>query len=115
AWVAFKYLGSKPMYENLAKLGVTIPTHKEVANSALVLKPDAPPKSAKIGLDAFAYARTEPINGEWATVRAEYAKALGEVFAGNASARQALAAIVPVVEPLLGKAPPTPPAGRPAS
>jgi hypothetical protein len=37
------------------------------------------------------------------------------VFAGNASARQALAAIVPVVEPLLGKAPPTPPAGGPAT
>ncbi len=111
AWAAFTYLSSRPMYENLARLGVTIPTLKEVASSPLVLRPDQPPRSAKVALDAFAYARTEPINGEWATVRAEYAKALGEVFAGNASARQALAAIVPVVEPLLGKAPPTPPAG----
>jgi multiple sugar transport system substrate-binding protein len=105
AWVAFKYLGSKPMYENLAKLGVTIPTHKEVANSALVLKPDAPPKSAKIGLDAFAYARTEPINGEWATIRAEYAKALADVYAGTTSAKNAFAAIAPAMDQLLGKVP----------
>jgi multiple sugar transport system substrate-binding protein len=105
AWVAFKYLGSKPMYENLAKLGVTIPTLKEVANSALVLKPDAPPKSAKIGLDGFAYARTEPINGEWATIRAEYAKALAEVYAGATSARNAFTAVAPAMDQLLGKVP----------
>jgi multiple sugar transport system substrate-binding protein len=105
AWVAFKYLGSKPMYENLAKLGVTIPTHKEVATGPLVLKPDAPPRSARLAMDAFAYARTEPINGEWATVRTEYAKAWGEVVAGKGSAKQVMGAIAPVVEQLLGKTP----------
>jgi multiple sugar transport system substrate-binding protein len=106
AWMAFKYLGSKPMYENLAKLGVTIPTLKEVASSPLVLKPDVPPKSAKVALDAFAYARTEPINGDWATVRSEYAKALAEAYTGSVSARAALAAIAPTVDQLLGKTPP---------
>jgi multiple sugar transport system substrate-binding protein len=105
AWVAFKYLGSKPMYENLAKLGVTIPTHKEVANSPLVLKPDTPPKNAKVGLDGFAYARTEPINGEWATIRADYAKALNDVFAGTTSAKNAFSAIAPSMDQLLGKVP----------
>ena len=92
------------MYENLARLGVTIPTLKEVAQGPLVLRPDQRPASARLALDAFAYARTEPINGDWATVRAEYAKALNETLAGTASARQAMAAIAPVVEPLLGKA-----------
>jgi multiple sugar transport system substrate-binding protein len=105
AWVAFKYLGSRPMYENLARLGVTIPTLKEVASGPLVVKPDQPPKSAKIALDAFAYARTEPINGDWATFRSEYAKALGEVYAGGVSAKQAFSAVVPVMEQLLGKTP----------
>jgi multiple sugar transport system substrate-binding protein len=104
AWVAFTYLVSKPMYENLARLGVTIPTLKEVAQGPLVLRPDQRPASARLALDAFAYARTEPINGDWATVRAEYAKALNETLAGTVSARQAMAAIAPVVEPLLGKA-----------
>ena len=73
-----------------------------------MLKPDAPPKSAKVGLDGFAYARTEPINGEWATIRAEYAKALNEVFSGTTSARNAFAAIAPTMEQLLGKVPVTP-------
>jgi len=105
AWVAFKYLGSKPMYENLARLGVTIPTYKEVANSSLVIRPDTPPKSAKVGLDGFAYARSEPINGEWATIRAEYAKVLGAVFAGTTSARNGFSAIAPAMDQLLGKVP----------
>ena len=47
----------------------------------------------------------EPINGDWATFRSEYAKALAEAYAGTLSAKQAFSAIVPVMEQLLGKTP----------
>ena len=77
AWEALKFLGSKPAYEHWAKGGLTIPTYKEVAESPLVLNPNAPPKSAKIATDAFAYARPEPISGDWGNVGAEMSKADG--------------------------------------
>ena len=52
AWEIVKLLGGKPAYELWAKLGLTLPTYKEVANSPLVLNPSQPPKSAKIKLSA---------------------------------------------------------------
>jgi multiple sugar transport system substrate-binding protein len=113
AWEVLKFLGSKPAYEHWAKTGLTIPTFKEVAASPLVLNPNAPPKSAKIATDAFAYARPEPISGDWGNVGAEISKAMGDVYAGKSDAKGALTAIVPVVESLLSKTPVAPtPAGR---
>ena len=105
AWEALKFLGSKPAYEHWAKSGLTIPTYKEVAESPLVLNPNAPPKSAKIATDAFAYARPEPISGDWGNVGAEISKAMNEVYAGKVDAKGALTPIVPVVESLLSKTP----------
>jgi multiple sugar transport system substrate-binding protein len=105
AWEVLKMLGSKPSYEHWAKLGLTIPTFKEVAESPLVLNPNAPPKSAKVATDAFAYARPEPISGDWGNVGAEITKALADVYAGKLEAKAALQAIVPVVESLLSKTP----------
>ena len=105
AWEVLKMLGSKPSYEHWAKLGLTIPTFKEVAQSPLVLNPNSPPKSAKIATDAFAYARPEPISGDWGNVGAEISKAMNDVYAGKLEAKAALQAIVPVVESLLSKTP----------
>ena len=104
-----KLLGAKPSYEHWAKLGLTIPTFKEVAESPLVLNPNAPPKSAKIATDAFAYARPEPISGDWGNVGAEISKAMAEVYAGKVEAKAALQAIVPIVSPCS----PRPPVARP--
>jgi multiple sugar transport system substrate-binding protein len=113
AWEVLKYFGSKPAYEHFAKGGLTIPTYKEVAESPLVLNPNAPPKSAKIATDAFAYARPEPISGDWGNVGAEVTKAMAEVYAGKVDAKGALTPIVPVVESLLSKTPVAPtPASR---
>ncbi|MBI3972050.1 MAG: sugar ABC transporter substrate-binding protein [Chloroflexi bacterium] len=105
AWEVLKYLGSKPAYEHWAKLGLTLPTYKEVANSPLVLKPDQPPKSAKIALDAFEYARPEPISGDWGNVNSEISKAMSEAYAGKTDAKGALSGIVQIVESLLAKTP----------
>jgi multiple sugar transport system substrate-binding protein len=105
AWEVMKYLGSKPAYEHWAKLGLTIPTFKEVAESPLVLNPNAPPKSAKIATDAFSYARPEPISGDWGNVGSEITKAMADVFGGKIDAKGALQAIVPTVEGLLSKTP----------
>jgi multiple sugar transport system substrate-binding protein len=105
AWEALKFLGSKPAYEHWAKTGLTIPTYKEVAQSPLVLNPNVPPKSAKVATDAFAYARPEPISGDWGNVGAEISKAMADVFAGKTDAKAALTAAVPVVESLLSKTP----------
>jgi multiple sugar transport system substrate-binding protein len=108
AWEVLNYLGSRAAYEHWARLGLTIPTYKDVAAGPLVLNPNAPPKSAKIAQDAFAYARPEPINGDWATVQAEIGKAMNTVYAGATDAKAALSAIVPTVESLLAKTPEAP-------
>jgi len=110
AWEIVKLLGSKPAYELWAKLGLTLPTYREVANSPLVINPNQPPKSAKIALDAFDYARPEPISGDWGNVGSEISKAMNDVYAGKSDAKSALTAIVPVVESLLAKTPATTPA-----
>ncbi|MGH2371529.1 MAG: ABC transporter substrate-binding protein, partial [Chloroflexota bacterium] len=105
AWEWLKFIGSKPAYEHWAKTGLTIPTHKEVASSNLFLNPDLPPKNAKIALDAFSYARSEPIAGDWGNVGAEVQKAMTEAYAGRADAKGALTSIVQIIEGLLAKVP----------
>jgi len=108
AWEFLKFLGSKAAYEHWAKLGLTIPTHKDVASSPLVLKPDSAPKNAKLALDAFAYAKPEPISGDWGNVGNEITKAMGPVYEGKATAKDALTSIVGMIEALLGKVPDAP-------
>jgi hypothetical protein len=100
-----RLLGSKAAYENWAKVGLTIPAFKEVATGPLVLNPSLPPKNAKVAQDAFAYARPEPITGDWAAVSAEITKAFMDIFAGTSDAKSALSAIVPIVESALAKVP----------
>lgn len=104
AWEFLKHLASKPTYEHWAKTGLTVPTHKDVAQAS-VANPTQPPKSAKVALDAFTYARSEPISGDWGNVGAEVAKALTPVWAGQMDAKGALTPIVQVVESLLAKVP----------
>ncbi len=108
AWEFLKFLGSKAAYEHWAKLGLTIPVHKDVASSPLVLKPDVAPKNSKLALDAFAYAKPEPISGDWGNVGNEIAKAMGPVYEGKATAKDALTAITGTVESLLAKVPDAP-------
>jgi multiple sugar transport system substrate-binding protein len=104
AWEALKMLASKPTYEHLAKTGLTVPTHKEVAQ-AMVGNPTQPPRNAKIALDAFSYARSEPIAGDWGNFGAEVNKALTPVWAGQVDVKGALNPIVQTVESLLAKVP----------
>jgi multiple sugar transport system substrate-binding protein len=105
AWEALKLVASKPAYEHWVKGGLLLPTYKEVAESPLVLNPNTPPRSAKIATDAFAYARPEPISGDWGNVGSEILKAMNEVYGGKIDAKGALTPIVPVVESLLSKTP----------
>ena len=104
AWEALKMLASEPAYEHWAKTGLTVPTHKEVAQAA-VGNPTQPPRSAKISLDAFSYARSEPIAGDWGNFGNEISKALVPVWAGSASAQSALTPIVQTAEAHLTKVP----------
>jgi len=105
AWEILKLLGAKSSYEHWAKNGLTIPTYKEVANGPIVLNPNQPPKSAKVALDAFSYARPEPISGDWGTVGTTISTAMNDAYGGKTDAKGALTAIVPVVESLLAKTP----------
>jgi multiple sugar transport system substrate-binding protein len=104
AWEFLKHLASKPTYEHWARTGLTIPTHKEVAE-AMVGNPTQPPRSARISLDAFSYARPEPISGDWGNFGAEVGKALAPVWAGQTDAKSALTPVVQTVESLLAKVP----------
>jgi multiple sugar transport system substrate-binding protein len=104
AWEFLKTLASKPTYEHWARTGLTIPTHKEVAE-AMVGLPTQPPLSAKISLDAFSYARPEPVSGDWGNFGAEVGKALTPVWAGQTDVASALTPVVQAVESLLTKIP----------
>ena len=104
AWEVQKMLASKASYEHWSKTGLTVPTYKEVAQAAVV-NPSTPPKSAKIALDAFAYARSEPIAGDWGNFGNEINTALAPVWAGTASAQSALTPIVQAAEAHLTKVP----------
>ena len=104
AWEFLKVLASKPTYEHWAQTGLTIPTHKEVAE-AMMGKPTQPPLSARIALDAFSYARSEPISGDWGNFGAEVGRALAPVWAGQVDAKGALTPVVQTVESLLTKIP----------
>jgi len=105
AWEWMRFLHSKASYEHWGKLGLTIPTHKEVASSSVFLNPTQPPKNAKVALDAFTYARSEPIAGDWGNVGAEVQKAMTEAYAGRATAASALGAISQIADALLAKVP----------
>ena len=104
AWEVQKMLASKASYEHWSKTGLTVPTYKEVAQAAVV-NPTTPPKAAKIALDAFAYARSEPIAGDWGNFGTEISTALAPVWAGTSSAQSALTPIVQAAEVHLTKVP----------
>lgn len=104
AWEWMKFLHSKASYEHWAKGGLTIPTYKEVANTVFV-NPSQPPKNAKLALDAFSYARSEPIAGDWGTVGAEVQKAMLEAYSGQKTAASALGSIAQAIDALLAKVP----------
>jgi multiple sugar transport system substrate-binding protein len=104
AWEVLKFLASKPTYEHLAKTGLTVPVHKEVAQ-AMMASPTTPPKNAKIALDAFSFARSEPISGDWGNFGAEVNKALAPVWLGQSDVKSALTPAVPVIESFLTKVP----------
>ena len=104
AWEWMRVLHSKASYEHWSKTGLTVPTFKEVAQAAVV-NPSAPPKSAKIALDAFTYARSEPIAGDWGNFGSEINTALAPVWAGTSSVQAALTPIVQQAEAHLTKVP----------
>lgn len=59
------------------------------------------PPSAPIGLDAFAYARPEPVTGDWLAIHQHLAEALAQAARGETEVGTALAAAVTKIEAAL--------------
>ncbi len=104
AWTLLKYLASREVFEHMVSQGLTIPAHRAVAESPLHLNPDKPPRSQKIAVDALAYARPEPVAGDWIAVHREIATALEGVYGiSRRDPKEALDAIAGRVNELIRK------------
>lgn len=104
AWDLVKHLESRESFQHLAKTGLQIPTFKAVAES--LVSEAAKPKNVKIGLDALAYARPEPVAGDWIAVHRELTGAMdGIVGPTMKPVKPSLDAIAPRVNEALSAEP----------
>lgn len=105
AWNFTRYLASKDVFASMARQGLLIPSYKAVADETIA-KVSGKPTHVKIGLDALAYARPEPVAGDWIGVHHEVATALEGIFGPQTKAVKAsLAAIAGRVNDLIKKEP----------
>lgn len=106
AWSWLRLLESKEAFEHLVSTGLSVPAHKEVAESPLHLSPDQPPAAKDIFLDALNYGRPEPVAGDWIGVHREITTALEGVYGVSKRAPQeALDSIADLVNELIAAEP----------
>jgi multiple sugar transport system substrate-binding protein len=107
AWDFVKHVESQESFTFLASTGLQIPTFKAVAEK-LVADQGAtqPPKSVKIGLDALAYARPEPVTGDWIAVHRELTGAMDGILGPTAKpVKASLDAIAPRINEAISAEP----------
>jgi multiple sugar transport system substrate-binding protein len=81
SWEWMKVIHSEEAYIHyVVTTGLTIPAMKSVAESDAHMDPTKPPKSKSIILEALAYARPEPVSGDWIGVHREITSALEGVY-----------------------------------
>ncbi|MBX3015945.1 MAG: sugar ABC transporter substrate-binding protein [Caldilineaceae bacterium] len=106
AWSWLRFLESKEAFEHLAATGLSVPAHKEVAESPLYLSPDQPPASKDIFLEALNYGRPEPVAGDWIGVHREITTALEGVYGvSQRPVQEALDSIADLVNELIAAEP----------
>jgi multiple sugar transport system substrate-binding protein len=83
-WLWIKFLLQKP-----AITAVSMPATMSWVKSNEFLRPDLPPRSMKVFLEALDYARTTPEHARWGELNSAIGKHLNEAFNGKQTAKQA--------------------------
>jgi multiple sugar transport system substrate-binding protein len=91
AWSWLRMVESKEAFEHLAATGLSVPAHREVAESPAYLSEDQPPAAKHVFLEGLNYGRPEPVAGDWIGVHREITTALEGVY--GISARDPKAAL----------------------
>lgn len=105
AWSFVSFLARKESFEHMAKLGLLIPSHKAVAEQVLG-STTGKPANVGIGMEALAYARPEPVIGDWIGVHGEVATTMEAILGPDKKpAKEALTAITDRVTELIKKGP----------
>lgn len=91
SWSWLRMVESKEAFEHLAATGLSVPAHREVAESPAYLSEDQPPHSKHVFLEGLNYGRPEPVAGDWIGVHREITTALEGVY--GISARDPKAAL----------------------
>ncbi|MCL4508852.1 MAG: sugar ABC transporter substrate-binding protein [Chloroflexi bacterium] len=106
AWGLLKELASKPAYEAYFADGLPVAS-KSVREAAIANWGNKSPVHIKIGIDALAYARPEPVVGNWIGVHQTIASALDGVYGPeHKDVKTVLTSVAPQVDQLI-KAKPT--------
>ena len=82
AWAFVEYSQSPVGQTRVAKLGRTVPSLKEVAESPAFLEPTAPPASAKVFLDAVPEMKLVPVISTWPKIETLVNEELERAFYG---------------------------------
>lgn len=106
AWSWLRMIESKAAFEHLATTGLSVPAHKEVAESPVHLNPDQPPAAKNIFLEALEYGRPEPVAGDWIGVHREITSALEAIYGvSQRDPKEALDEIADLVNELIAAEP----------
>ncbi|GAA3730435.1 ABC transporter substrate-binding protein [Plantactinospora mayteni] len=84
----------------LAASGRTVPSRLDVARSDEFLKPNLPPRSSQVYLDAEPHLRATPRTASWSRVERETDALLEEVFYGRVGREQGLRQLEEKIRPL---------------
>ncbi|SCG55205.1 carbohydrate ABC transporter substrate-binding protein, CUT1 family [Micromonospora echinaurantiaca] len=90
AWRFIEFAMGPQGQRILAESGRTVPSRLDVANSPVFLDPAAPPKSARVYLDAEPHLRATPRTATWSRVEKETGTLLEELFYGRIDREEGL-------------------------
>ncbi len=101
AWKLIEFLAARKASEAFTRPGLIIPARKDVAQSAVFLNPDQPPKDAVYFLDALKTGKPTPAIPYWNEMLEVLNRSLEPVWDGRMPASEALKGINKQIEPLL--------------
>jgi len=88
----------------LARSGRTVPSRLDVAQSEAFLRPDVPPASAQVFIDAIPTIRSVPHTARWSQVEKVADEIIDALYFGRVEREEGIRRLVEETEPLFGSA-----------
>ena len=101
AWRFVEFAMGERGQRLLAESGRTVPSRRDVAESAAFLSPERAPRSSQVFLDALDAARATPHSPQWSRVEKEGDSLLEAVFYGRVPRERGVAELVRVADAAL--------------